>query len=1341
MKHKVSYFHSLKRNGLLRHTRLPAQYCFSLTPSGFRLLNTCILILVFITTATSQNYTPIADTSMWVTNGTVRKVIVKNDIAYLMGSFDLVGPNKPYGAVVDTGAGAVVVNFPKPNGRINVSCPDGSGGWYVAGDFTKLGSVKRNGLAHVTSGGLVSSWDPNPDGVIRCIILKDTTVIVAGEFYRIGGTYTGGTPIAVLSQTDGHQLLSFEYVIHTITMSVNSIAAKDNLLYVGGYCDMPWPTPDEYLRVYDLSNGDTVMGYPLPENGRPKSMLFSGDTLFLGGDFTVVDNEFRSYIASINVVTKQLTSLHIVVGGPVSQLAKSGSSLYAVGNFTVANNIDHNGIFAYDLAADSLSPWNPQFNSQPGAIICLNKKIYVGGSYGTGSNYHTYFGYAVDSATAAITSWYPHCSDEIVTISTDGSSIFLGGWFESYGDQVTSQIGLAALYLTGGVVPGWNPVVAGTTNDIAVADSVLYVAGGYSIDSVLIDGLSAVDLNSGELLQNISFVPDNTVRRLFQVGDTLYVSGDFTNIGGQSRNHLASINTNTNTITTWNPNLNDRVADFLKTDNGLFIAGYFLTVGGLSRSYLAKFDNYGNLLNWNPNPNNYVVGITGDDKRVYFSGAFTQVNGISRDNVASVDASTGATTDWFPSSNNNYGFLELLSSGPRVYISGGFDQLGGQIRWEIAAVDTTASNQIATNWNPKMGGGGASGSSLFYYEGRIFVGGSYYNVGNEAHPYFSDFRVDQSNFLSGKIFQDWNANGIQDSLELPIPNCMIQILPDSIFVFTDVDGIYRIYLDSGEHVVTPILPQYYTVALPDSQTIFYSDPFSSATADFGLVPIPVRELESNVVGPKYMMRDHNYIEMVTCINNGTIIDSGMVKFIPDSIPSYLYSFPVADAVVSDTLIWYTHVLHPGESFAATITQYVPYIVPDSTMTSYVQVSPIGGDTIPSNNSDTLLQEIVHPFDPNYKVVDPGDSILILMNQPLKYTVNFQNIGNAPAINVWVTDTLNDDLDVTSFHMLASSHSYQVQIIGRVITWTFAGINLPDSTSNELQSHGFVEYSIKLKQGTNAGTVVTNSASIIFDFNNPIKTNTVSTLFIDSILTPQITYSSALEFCAGDSVILQVDSFPDYLYQWYLNSTEIPGATTSEFIADVSGDYSAKYSSLGFWKNSLPVTVIVNNNPVVSFDSAFSVCTTTPAFHLAGGFPEGGIYEGPGVNFNGDFDPATVGVGEFTIYYYYSDSNGCSGFDSTSIIVDVCFYIDEQEDLGKFLVAPNPTKGIIAIALPSNKPVHIKLYDSRGVKVMEKELLAKNSAVELDFTEFKDGYYLLVVNQENNMGVFKLLIMN
>ena len=58
--------------------------------------------------------------------------------------------------------------------------------------------------------------------------------------------------------------------------------------------------------------------------------------------------------------------------------------------------------------------------------------------------------------------------------------------------------------------------------------------------------------------------------------------------------------------------------------------------------------------------------------------------------------------------------------------------------------------------------------------------------------------------------------------------------------------------------------------------------------------------------------------------------------------------------------------------------------------------------------------------------------------------------------------------------------------------------MPDNTTNEEESHGYIQYKIKPKNTIGVGDVMSNNANIFFDFNPPVATNTVTTTVVENL---------------------------------------------------------------------------------------------------------------------------------------------------------------------------------------------------------------------------------------------------
>jgi uncharacterized repeat protein (TIGR01451 family) len=172
------------------------------------------------------------------------------------------------------------------------------------------------------------------------------------------------------------------------------------------------------------------------------------------------------------------------------------------------------------------------------------------------------------------------------------------------------------------------------------------------------------------------------------------------------------------------------------------------------------------------------------------------------------------------------------------------------------------------------------------------------------------------------------------------------------------------------------------------------------------------------------------------------------------------------------------------------------VVGDNTF-EFAMVAPTSGTDIDlSNNTDTVHQVVTGSWDPNNKLsvqtntTNPTQQVISSQNpdQSITYTINFQNTGTAPAVNVVILDALSADLDANSFQMLASSHNCSVNRNGSDVNYNFSGIMLPDSGSNPTASHGFVAFKVNSINNLPVAHVISDNADIYFDFNVPVATN-------------------------------------------------------------------------------------------------------------------------------------------------------------------------------------------------------------------------------------------------------------
>ena len=105
--------------------------------------------------------------------------------------------------------------------------------------------------------------------------------------------------------------------------------------------------------------------------------------------------------------------------------------------------------------------------------------------------------------------------------------------------------------------------------------------------------------------------------------------------------------------------------------------------------------------------------------------------------------------------------------------------------------------------------------------------------------------------------------------------------------------------------------------------------------------------------------------------------------------------------------------------------------------------------------------------------------------------------------------------------------------GNILKFIFDDINLPPDWPNEIESHGYVIFEVTPINNLSHNEEIKNSASIYFDFNPPILTNSViNTIFktstYGSLYSFSCTSMSVSEISNGNSVIIKPNPFDNLI---------------------------------------------------------------------------------------------------------------------------------------------------------------------------------------------------------------------
>lgn len=356
------------------------------------------------------------------------------------------------------------------------------------------------------------------------------------------------------------------------------------------------------------------------------------------------------------------------------------------------------------------------------------------------------------------------------------------------------------------------------------------------------------------------------------------------------------------------------------------------------------------------------------------------------------------------------------------------------------------------------------------------------------------------NIITGTARLDANANGCNNQ-DSSLRNLKVAITDGTQTgaTFTNTQGNYKFFVGLNNNTVTPVFTNTWFNSTPASHSISFTNYGNTQVADFCVTPAGIHPDLEIILIPLVRPRpgfDAKY--KLVYKNKGNQIHSGTVFLLFDNNKlNLISSVPPAINQPPGTLSWPFTGLTPFETRFVNLTFHVnapPVVNGGDTLSFIATINHFPGEETPGDNKFHLNQIVVNSFDPNDKQVTEGSQITIdKLGDYLHYVIRFQNTGTANAISVIVKDSLSANLDWNSFEPIIASHPYRTTITkGYLAEFIFDGINLPPKIVNEPASNGFVAFKIKPKNNLVIGDSVQNSASIFFDFNLPIETNTVIT---------------------------------------------------------------------------------------------------------------------------------------------------------------------------------------------------------------------------------------------------------
>ncbi len=356
-------------------------------------------------------------------------------------------------------------------------------------------------------------------------------------------------------------------------------------------------------------------------------------------------------------------------------------------------------------------------------------------------------GYTIQATNGQVTA---------MALNTTTSTLYIGGLFTHVNVSVTGSF-VPINESDGFPEQGW-PLVIGDVNAIVPDGN-----GGWFIAGTFgqvggVPRLRIAQINAAKQVTSWNPGANFEIKALLLVGNTLYVSGGFTNISGVARIGFAALDATTGIATNFNSSTayyGGEITTMALSGNTLFVGGRNITtIMGVARKNLASIDlTTGSVTGWNPDPNTDVYTLVVNNNTLYVGGLFSFIAGKTQEYIASFEISTGSITGWDPDPSR--AVTAIAIAGNTAYLGGAFTGVRNQIRWSgLAAVNTTGVGFGLTSWTPSSFLQFASGGveTIAVNNNAVYVGGRFKSFQGVARNGLAAFDLNSGTLLG------WNPN-------------------------------------------------------------------------------------------------------------------------------------------------------------------------------------------------------------------------------------------------------------------------------------------------------------------------------------------------------------------------------------------------------------------------------------------------------------------------------------------------------------------------------------------------------------------------------------------------------
>lgn len=321
------------------------------------------------------------------------------------------------------------------------------------------------------------------------------------------------------------------------------------------------------------------------------------------------------------------------------------------------------------------------------------------------------------------------------SIATDSKgALYVGGDFTVPGRQ--SAVNLVRIDATGVIDPSFSPHPDGAIHAVLLTSDTLYVAGDFdNVGGRKRRGFAALDLDGGSAFDGFVADVDGVGRALLLSSDdgNLFVGGDFNTLNGKDAAPLARVDPFSGTRDEWDSGLDGPVEVLSERNGRLYVGGSFTHVGTIERRGLAAF-----LLSeksppsldtgFAPPVDGTVHALEHEGEFLYAGGNFVASDKSNDANLLQLSPTNGTRTPF--SAGIDGPVHTLLHENGTLHVGGAFKQAGRAPRANVAAF---GDGQLIP-WDPgasdtvfELRSAGKTG------DGTLLVGGAFLGVAGPRH--------------------------------------------------------------------------------------------------------------------------------------------------------------------------------------------------------------------------------------------------------------------------------------------------------------------------------------------------------------------------------------------------------------------------------------------------------------------------------------------------------------------------------------------------------------------------------------------------------------------------------